>query len=69
MAKNEELSLCEKINRALVKEGRKQGWVVGKLKELGIEMSEYKFSRKKIGVWEFKEEELIALEKVLGTKF
>lgn len=60
-----QLSLEERINRAA--DGRKQGWIVGKMQEAGVNIDEVKFSRKKKGHEEFSEEELAALSAVLGT--
>lgn len=60
------LSLAEKIDRAA--DGRKQGWIVGKMIDAGIKMDEVKFSRKKKGHEEFTPEELAALSEILGTE-
>lgn len=65
MATKTTLTMAEKIDRAA--DGRKQGWIVNKMKESGLKINEVQFSRKKKGHEEFSEEELAALSQVLGT--
>jgi hypothetical protein len=59
------LTISEQIDRA--KDGRTQRWIVAKLKESGIEMTEVDFSNKKSGVT-FSPEELKVLSEILGTE-
>lgn len=61
------LSVSEKIDRAM--DGRSQRWLVGKLNELGIKISEAKFSNKKTGrIDSFTKNELKVISKLLGVK-
>ena len=60
------LSLGEQIDRA--SDGRKQTWIVGKMQEAGINITEVLFSRKKKGHEEFTSEELASLSEILGTE-
>ena len=70
MAEEIELTLEEQINRAIKEGGRKQTWVVGKMVEAGIVISEVQFSRKKKGDNdEFDDKELTALNNILNTDF
>lgn len=55
--------LSERIDRA--RDGRSQTWIVGKMNEMGITISEPQFSRKKKGHEKFTEKELEALEEIL----
>jgi len=64
-AQKVKLTISEQIDRA--KDGRTQRWIVGKLKDMGVEMSEVDFSNKKSAVT-FSPEELQALSEILGTK-
>ena len=48
------LSLEEQINRA--KDGRTQAWIVAKMNEKGIYINDVKFTRKKNGQDDFKED-------------
>lgn len=59
------LTIAEQIERA--RDGRTQRWIVGKLVEAGIEITEVQFSNKKNGVT-FSEEELKVLSEILGTE-
>jgi hypothetical protein len=65
MAAKEKLTIGEQIDRA--KEGRSQTYIVGKMVDSGITISEAQFSRKKKGHDEFSPEELAALSEILGT--
>lgn len=67
MAVKTVLSIGEQIDRA--REGRSQTYIVGKLNDAGVKISEAQFSRKKKGHDEFNKEELVALSKILGTEF
>lgn len=60
------LSIAEKIDRAA--DGRKQGWIVGKMRDAGLTIDESKFSRKKKGHEEFTTLELSTLSEILGTE-
>jgi len=60
------LSIGEQIDRAA--DGRKQGWIVGKMNEAGVSINEVLFSRKKKGHEQFTEQELKILSEILGTK-
>lgn len=66
MATKEKLTIAEKIDRA--REGRSQTYIVGKMVEAGVEITEVLFSRKKLGREEFTEPELKALSEILGTE-
>ena len=79
MAVKAKLTIEEQINRA--KDGRSQSHIVRKLNEVGVEMTDVNFSRKKKGWFEMSEvdfsnkkngvtfspEELKALSEILGT--
>ncbi len=60
------LSLEEQINRA--KDGRTQAWIVSKMNEKGIVINDVKFTRKKKGQDDFKEDELKVLSDILGVE-
>lgn len=60
------LTIKEQIDRNL--DGRKQKWVVEKLNELGNEVTDVTFSRKKNGDVAFSEKELQDLSKILGVE-
>ncbi len=62
-----ELTLEEKIDRA--RNGRSQTWIISKMNEIGCELTDSKFSRKKKGHETFTEDELKALSTVLETEF
>ena len=62
------LTLKEQIDRHAEAEGRKQKWIVDKLNELGHDMTEVTFSRKKNGDADFSEKELTDLSEILGTE-
>ena len=66
MATKTTLTMAEKIDRAA--DGRKQGWIVNKMREAGLKINEVSFSRKKKGHEEFTEEELQTLSEILGTE-
>lgn len=59
------LSTSEQIERA--RDGRSQRWLVGKLAEAGIVMTEVDFSNKKTGN-KFTDEEIEAISKILGVQ-
>jgi hypothetical protein len=61
-----ELTLREKIDRA--RDGRSQSWVIKKMQEQGVPMSDCLFSRKKNGYAPFKQSEKKAIEKILKIK-
>lgn len=61
------LTIGEQIDRA--KDGRSQKWIVRKLRESGIVMTEAAFSYKKNGTLSFTEEELKKLSELLGAEF
>jgi hypothetical protein len=61
-----ELTLKEKIDRA--RDGRTQSWVIMKMREQGVEMTDCVFSRKKNGYAPFKQSEKKAIEKILKIK-
>ncbi len=65
MATKLELTIGEKIDRA--KDGRSQTWIVSKMNEMGCELNEVQFSRKKKGYDEFTEPELKILSEILST--
>jgi hypothetical protein len=66
MAEKTILTIAEQIDRA--KDGRSQKWIVGKLVEAGIEMTEVRFSNKKNGPDTFTKEELTKLSEILGAE-
>lgn len=61
-------SLKEKLNRAIEAEGRTQGYIISKMKEKGIKISDSQFSRKKFGHDKFREEEFEALSEILNIE-
>lgn len=64
------LTLSEQIDRAKAKEGRSQTWIIKKMVENGIEMTNVKFSRKKLASYPndlFTEKELQILSQILNT--
>jgi isopropylmalate/homocitrate/citramalate synthase len=62
------LTLKEQIDRYAEAEGRKQKWIVDKLNEMGNDITEVAFSRKKNGDADFTEQELKNLSEILGTE-
>lgn len=66
MAVKIKYTIGEQIDRA--KDGRTQTWIVNKMNESGIEITETQFSRKKKGHEKFTDEELKSLSEVLGTE-
>ena len=60
------LTIGEQIDRN--KDGRSQKWIVGRLQEMGIEITEVQFSNKKNGYEDFKDTELKALSDILGAE-
>lgn len=62
----ETLTLREKIDRA--RDGRTQVWLLQKMKEQGVVMSDCVFSRKKNGFDKFKDSEIKLIEKILKVK-
>tara|TARA_R110000868_G_scaffold364642_1_gene627521 strand:- start:66 stop:281 length:216 start_codon:yes stop_codon:yes gene_type:complete len=67
MAEKIKLTIAEQIDRA--REGRSQTYIVGKMNDAGVEITEVTFSRKKLGRAEdsFTKDELKALSEILGT--
>ena len=61
-----ELTLEEKIKKAL--DGRTQSSIVKKLQAKGIVINDVKFTRKKKGISNFSEEEIIELKNLLGVE-
>lgn len=62
------LTLGEKIDRAIVSEGRKQVWIIARMNEKGFDtITDTTFSQKKKGHKEFTETELTALSEILNT--
>lgn len=59
------LTIGEQIDRS--RDGRSQKWMIGKLLEKGIKITEVQFSTKKTGNC-FEPEELKALSEILGTE-
>ena len=64
-----ELTLKERIDRAINREGRKQSWITEEMKNHDIFLSEPLFSRKKNGFEKFSQEELKALSMILNEDF
>lgn len=70
MHSNLSLSISEQIDRAKASEGRNQTWIIKKMIENGIEMTDVKFSRKKLATYpndNFSDEELAILSNILHT--
>lgn len=59
------LTVGEQIDRH--KDGRTQKWIIGKMNEKGINITEVQFSNKKTGNC-FEEHELKALSEILGAQ-
>ena len=59
------LTIGEQIDR--YKDGRTQKWIIGKMQEKGISITEVQFSVKKNGNC-FEPAELAALSEILGTE-
>lgn len=62
----ENLTLKEKIDRA--KDGRTQTWILQKMRENGVNMTDSAFSRKKNGLDKFRDNEIKLIEKILKVK-
>lgn len=63
------LTIGEQIDRAILKEGRTQKWIVAKMNEAGHCLNEVQFSNKKNGRETFEKDELDTLSTILGTTF
>lgn len=64
------LTLSEQIDRS--KDGRSQKWIISKMNEAGLPISDVQFSRKKLATKQedsFTKEELSSLSKILNTDF
>lgn len=59
------LTIGEQIERS--RDGRSQKWIVAKMVENGIEITEVQFSNKKNGHDNFSEKELTILSEILGV--
>lgn len=59
------LSIAEQIEKA--KDGRTQRWIIQKMNDAGIPMTDVTFSNKK-NATTFTKEELAALSTILGTE-
>lgn len=59
------LSIAEQIEKA--KDGRTQRWIIQKLNDAGVSMTDVTFSNKK-NANTFTKEELAALSTILGTE-
>ena len=57
------ITLAEKINRA--RDGRTQSWIVQQMNIKGCEMTDVKFSRKKMGYSKFTDKEYKVLQEIL----
>ena len=60
-----DLSVSQQIDNA--KDGRTHRWIIDKMRELGIDINDVKFTNKKQKN-EFTNEELKAISKILKTK-
>jgi hypothetical protein len=60
------LTISEKIDRA--RDGRTQSWIIIKMRENGIKITDSQFSRKKKGYEDFSKEELDTLSTILDVK-
>ncbi len=60
------LTVSEQIDRA--RDGRTQSWIVKKMNESGLQITEVSFSRKKKGFDEFTKDELLVLSAILNTE-
>jgi hypothetical protein len=63
--KSLKLTIGEQIDRH--RQGRSQKWIVSKMVEKGIKITEVKLSNKKNGYELFTEDELAALSEILGV--
>jgi len=59
-----ELTLAERIDRA--RDGRTQSWIVKKMRERGVAISDSQFSRKKKGFENFTKEEIKVLKSIIS---
>jgi hypothetical protein len=66
MAKTLKLTISEQIDRA--RDGRTQSWIIKKMNELGVKITDSQFSRKKKGFEKFTQEELDSLNKIINVK-
>jgi hypothetical protein len=60
------LTISEKIDRA--RDGRTQSWIIIKMRENGLKITDSQFSRKKRGYEEFTQDELDILSTILNVK-
>lgn len=67
MEKIAEVNLTEKIKDVLSKYGSTQRWLVGKLNENGIEMSDTKLSNRMTGVLAWTEEEIKLITPIIDS--
>lgn len=70
MDKKLSLTLSEQIDRSRASEGRSQTWIVRKMRDMGFEMTDVKFSRKKLAKYSddsFDDAELNALSQILNS--
>lgn len=61
------LTLSEQIDRA--RDGKSQIWVIKKMRDRGIKISEPQFTSKKKGTSKFTDDEFSALEDILNVTF
>lgn len=59
------LTIGEIIDRVMIRDGRKQSWVVQKMNMSGCKITEVQFSRKKNGHENFTENEIKVLREIL----
>jgi len=68
MAKTETKSFAKKVSEKLSSEQRTNRWLISKLKEIGVEMTDTQLSNRLNEINHFKEEETAAISKIFGFK-
>ena len=68
MAKVETKSFAEKVSEKLASEQRTNRWLISKLKEIGVDMTDTQLSNRLKEINQFKEEEIAAISKIFGIK-
>ena len=59
----------ELVDQELDKRGSTRRWLMAQLKEIGLELTDTQLSNRCTGFIEFKDEEKIKINKILGTEF
>jgi arginine repressor len=68
MAKTETKSFAKKVSEKLSSEQRTNRWLISKLKEIGVDMTDTQLSNRLKEINHFKEEEIAAISKIFGFK-